>query len=214
MIKVLGYNIAGLPKVLVVVTVSILMCSGGAYAQLTEKTVSQLNKPEPSYISESNPFDFAWQAAETPKLAVGNAQFQKSNAALSSAKSEIRAQSLIKRKTALQYRRKFSASRNGSQEQSKTLYNTLVQKYGAPKSVRGQSHVWDIKNPSRGGQQSDIITIIMKMAKNGDYELIMDRARGEDGRATWATPRIETLAVQKAPQQKKQIYPILQPDND
>ena len=158
---------------------------------------------------EDNPFDFVRQTAESQD---NLKHFQNKARGKTFATRNGLNPRANARKTAgaLQYRKKF----NGSSGEAKILRKTLVAQYGEPKSVRGQSHVWDIENPSRGGAQADIVTIIMQMDKSGDYELIMDRDRGEDGRATWAAPRIEKLTIQKKQPQKKQILPILQPDND
>ncbi len=75
--------------------------------------------------------------------------------------------------------------------EERAVYDKLVRTFGPPKSIRGSSHVWDIKNPSAGGKQADVVTIIFKMDGSGRCELIMDRDRGEDGRATWAAPRVQ-----------------------
>jgi len=88
----------------------------------------------------------------------------------------------------LQYKQTFAARPGEAQK----LYNTLVRKYGPPKSVRGISHVWDIENPDTSHQQSGTVAVILSIEQSGAYELIMDRDRGEDGSATWALPRRTT----------------------
>jgi len=192
------------------ITVGIWFCGGVANAQTASNKVKLQENIELSYIAELNPFDFVQQEAENLVSTTKTQQFQKSKSLNKSAQYSAKARTSSAPKSALQYRRKFSASSG----QSQALYQTLVGKYGQPQSIRGQSHVWDIKNPNRGGTQADIVTVILKMADNGDYELIMDRDRGENGQATWAAPRLEKPVVQQSQSRKTRFQPILQPDND
>lgn len=92
-------------------------------------------------------------------------------------------------------------------EQAQAIYNALVHKYGVPKSVRGQSYVWDIENPAKSITQADIVTVILKMENPGSYELIMDRDRGENGRATWDATRIKK--ANKKPIKRNRVKPLL-----
>lgn len=118
--------------------------------------------------------------------------------------------------TPLKYEKKSS----GSPEQAQVIYSALVQKYGTPKSVRGQSHVWDIKNPGKSSTQADKVTVILKMGNSGAYELIMDRGRGENGRATWEATSVKKAKAKLQNQQNQQNqkvtkpFLVLQEDND
>ncbi len=113
-------------------------------------------------------------------------------------------------KPQLQYRGKSGQN----QAQTDRLLKDLTQKFGPPKSVRGADHVWEVENPNAGLSQSKLITIILSVDGNGGSELIMDRNRGEDGRATWALPRRklsqETLLHKQ--QQHVKRAPLVNPD--
>lgn len=168
-----------------------------------------LQEPVISENSQQNPFDFALQAVENAEQITrqtGSAKVQR----LKQYNLSVQKNSQKKQSNALQFRKKF----NGTPAQSQHLYKALVAQYGEPKSIRGQSRVWDIQNPHKGQNQADIITIILKMEQNGAYELVMDRDRGADGRATWAAPRIAPTPKPSKAQKAKQRQAILQPDND
>lgn len=148
-----------------------------------------------------NPFDFALQVAESQgALKRQSKSFQKTT----------QGRALPRKSLALQYRKKFG----GTAEQAQALRKILVAQYGEPKSIRGKSHVWDIENPNSGNGQADIVTIILKMGEVGGYELVMDRDKGGDGRATWAAPRMEPVAPKQKQQKQRRLKSILQPDND
>ena len=93
---------------------------------------------------------------------------------------------------ALQYNSVFG---NGSAH-AKNVLLQLQQKFGEQKTIRGASYVWEIDNPNKSAIQADIVTIILNYNPNGQSELILDRAKGGDGRATWAAPR-RSSAVKK-----------------
>ncbi len=177
-------------------------CSVCASAQSS----TPVQKPIFSQISSKNPFDFALNAAENlPEPGQAQAlKYQRSS--IRDGRPEVK--NVLN--APLQYRKKFRQS----PQRAQTLYKTLVQKYGKPKSVRGVSHVWDIKNPDKGGRQADIVTVILKIQKNGSYELIMDRDRGENGLATWAAPRLLKEKIKPQVQHIAKAQPIVQPDND
>jgi len=171
-----------------------------SYAQVAEP----FKKAELTTEITQDPFDFIQEIAEN---SARNQQDQRlGNIAQYSSKSKFGG--------SLKYHKKGS----GSPEQAQTIYNALVQKYGPPKSVRGQSHVWDIENPSKSSTQADMVTVILRMEASGAYELIMDRDRGENGRASWDATRIKKAnakANAKLVQQRK-IKPLLfvQENND
>jgi len=171
------------------------------YAQIAEPT----KKVEKKTKLAPNPFDFVQGITENAgQVSQGRGL---ANAAQHNAKPE--------NSTSLKYR----TTQGSSPGQAQVIYNSLVQQYGPPKSVRGKSHVWDIENPAKSAVQADVVTVILKMEENGTYELVMDRDRGGDGRATWDATRIQKANAKKASaQQKKQKKSkpqlILQADND
>ncbi len=187
----------------------VLVLGNTALAQMDDVA----NQPTKSSIVRSvgakiDAFDFVLQAAQRathPENIPGSGQIGKAS----------RFTVVQKTPDALQYNKKFTTT----PEQAKMLYNTLVQKYGTPKSVRGKDHIWYINSPnSTRHVQSDIMTIILSMEKNGHVELLMDRDRGEDGRATWALPRRKTdnnlsaKTVGKPPMKSKARPLLVNPD--
>ena len=136
-----------------------------------------LKKTKHTIKIDQNPFDFVKEITENAGRYRQSRGF--ANAAQHSAKPKSGA-SL-----------KYQAKDNGSSGQAQVIYNALVREYGPPKSVRGQSHVWDIENPRKGIIQADMVTVILKMETSGAYELIMDRDRGGNGRATWDATRVQ-----------------------
>ncbi len=153
--------------------------SGGALGQ-------QVPVKGPMNSVQENPFDYILALAETPNLAN-----------TSSTAARVARPLKVSRKSAdLQTRKPL---RGG---QAKSLIENLTLKYGPPKSIRGQNYVWDIANPDAGGRQAKIVTIIVKLNTSGRSELVMDRDKGEDGRATYAAAR---RAKQVAAAPKKQI---------
>jgi len=148
-----------------------------------------------------NPFEFARNLAESGGASALHSQQPNSIG------PEIRQATA---KPQLQYREKAGRSK----VQTKRLLEGLTQKFGPPKSVRGANHVWEIENPDTGLSQSKLITIILSVDRNGSSELIMDRNRGEDGRATWALPRREVsqgTSLRKQEQRVKRA-PLVNPD--
>ncbi len=79
---------------------------------------------------------------------------------------------------------------------SQAILQKLRRQYGAETSIRGRSHVWDVKNPNANRRQADIVTIIFQR-DNGQCRLLLDRDRGADGRKTWALPRLNTNTERK-----------------
>ncbi len=130
-------------------------------------------------IAQPNPFDVAQEIMQAAPAKTGK-----------TVQKQMRMRSFTKVAPKLKFHQRYALDKARQQ----AIYNELVRRFGPPKSIRGTSHVWDIKNPTAGGRQADILTIIFKMDKNGMSELIMDRDRGMDGRATWAAPRRKPTA--------------------
>ena len=151
----------------------------------------QAQQPSKSIQGPQNPFDYTLGLIAAPGAA--------------KARQSQQSQTFAKGTSPLQYR----GSLSGGQAQAKTLIENLTLKYGPPTSIRGQSHVWDVENPNAGGAQAKIVTIIVKSGTSGEAALIMDRDRGEDGRATYTAPRIAKAAPPKTPTQKPIIDPRL-----
>lgn len=86
---------------------------------------------------------------------------------------------------------KYTRTLNDSPNQAKDFLETMNQKYGPPKSIRGNNHVWDVGNPNTHHLQAKMVTIIVSYEPNGTSYVVIDRDRGEDGSATYALPRRE-----------------------
>jgi len=172
-----------LPGVTAIALLVGVACGGVRDAQAADKVSDQVRlvAQSPEEI-EPSPFDFVRQAAETSN----KSSFSQKQVGQIGEPAVFASQKLLNSgEPTLQYNKKFIAKPGEAQK----LYKTLVQKYGPPKSVRGTSHVWDIENPSTSHKQSDTVAVILSIEESGAFELIMDRDRGEDGRATWALPR-------------------------
>jgi len=174
----------------------ILLYGVPGHAQIAKQT----KKPEQTIKLEQNPFDFVQEIVEN------NGQYQQGQ----NLAKNIAQGATPKDKYAL----KFHKKSNGSPQQAETIYNSLVQKYGPPKSIRGQSHVWDIENPEKDSAQADMVTVVLKMDMSGSYELKMDRDRGENGLATWDATRLKKAAIKPSKQKKANRKLVLQVDND
>jgi len=169
--------------VLAIVLLGAGIWGGGHSAQAADKAPNQVRLAvQSSDDVELSPFDFVLKAAEASDE---NSPRQKQVRQIGEPAVFANQLRLNNDEPALQYNKKFKAKPGEAQK----LYDTLVQKYGPPKSVRGTSHVWDIENPSTSHKQSNTVAVILSIEENGAYELIMDRDRGEDGSATWALPR-------------------------
>ncbi len=160
-----------------------LVWCGSSNAQTADTAPSRaqlaLQKPEGLGV---DPFEFVRRTAENSDNGLpGQKQARQTGTLAMSARQTQRNDG----ETMLQYHKTFAARPGEAQK----LYNTLVQKYGPPQSVRGNSHIWNIENSNTSHRQSDTVTVILSIRDEGAYELIMDRDRGEDGRATWALPR-------------------------
>ncbi len=182
--------------------VIILFSSFSGYAQV----VVPFKKTELAIKSEQNPFDNVQDIVDNNRSHKKRAGLE--NAPKNGTKSKI--------SKSLKYQKKYT----GSPQQAQAVYKSLVGQYGQPKSVRGKSYVWDIKNPSKNSVQADIVTVILKMDTSGTYELVMDRDRGENGRATWDATRVkkantkEKVKAKLGKQKKTNSRLILQEDND
>ncbi len=111
---------------------------------------------------------------------------------------------------------RFNKKYQGSSQQAILAYDSLVKQFGPPKSVRGDSYVWDIENPDKSATQSDLVTVILKMGNSGNYEVLIDRDRGGNGKATWAATHAlkSKLKLQNLKPKSPKNQITLQDDND
>ncbi len=158
---------------------------------------------KPDKQAKANPFDFVMEVFEqeknTNKSLSRNIIFQSSKQLQGKTGRSFARQYTQPKSPQLQYKNNLSLSK----KQADNILRKLQLQYGKPTSIRGDSYVWDIKNPQASKEQADIVTIIFRKNKTGDYQLIMDRARGGDGKATWALPRRKKPAGSRLLQKKQ-----------
>lgn len=94
----------------------------------------------------------------------------------------------------------------------KALENKFTAAYGAPKSSRGNTQLWEIPTADTGNRQSEMTTI-MAGQEAGRYFITVDR-RGNDGqtrgapKAVLTAPRATLTPQRSAPSRPKIDYSI------
>lgn len=113
---------------------------------------------------DDDPFAFAIGLA---KGKTGTASAQKQRSALTSASRGGKGRHLVDSQTA------------------KTALSKMRLAYGPAKSVRGNIHIWELPNPQSGPSDDKTVTVMITDGASGG-EIVADRFKGRDGRATWA----------------------------
>ena len=168
--------------------------------------------PNDDSIQRENPFSAALRIVNSGQKAQGRKNGKTNEGKLG--RNSISGKTLRPLNSAHDTDLKFQQTYKLSHAQEQAIYRSLVRAYGQPNSIRGPSHVWDIKNPTSGGRQADMVTIIFKMDGSGNCELVMDRDRGEDGRATWADRRRDPSETDVRRLRVNRQKAILEQNND
>jgi|GEM_PF-2979083 len=191
--------------------ICVSLCFGGtSLSNLAYGQVKDIRQTE--IRASSNPFDYTLDLLENPvveKPVAGLALRSYVRPSTSQLKVAPQKQQVVnsqKQNAVLQYRKQI----NGGAVQAENLIAGLTAKYGAPKSVRGNNYVWEVDNPAQDSLQANVVTIIVTVNEKGKSELVMDRNRGEDGRATWAVPKLKAEQNKSVQASKKSQAPILE----